>query len=357
MLQSQFKRFSGVEKVLQFQTNSYVTFGQRLIGLPSPEEGSHISQITKQAPNGKTATVTIVPTTHRSAIALGEAIQIIKTKKPKAVFLDICESRRYMIDPALQPPQLTLLERFSFGNLFVIMYSGLCRFVLGKPPIEPNTDYKTIVQEAEKVKAKIYLGDRDFKITQSRLNQMGGLTQYFRWIGTFGTIIYTSLVAKAACRIAGQNFYETLDPKFARFVMDRSLYFQQAAQTSFVVERDQYMAFKLREVAFRHGKVIAFMGAVHVDGVKHYWEGADQVNVDDLNNTIIKKSIFQIFLNFFIVGILIDRVVRLWTKPKQVEQLDEEQIQQQIEQSIILSGFVKLRNMLFQQEQQTENQN
>lgn len=183
------------------------------------------------------------------------------------------------------PLNLILAEiRSGRTTPFQGIYSWLLARVGNDLDVSPGEEFRVAAQEARKLGVNLVLGDRPLSITLSRLWAALSLWEKCRLLGT---LLWTGLsmldseemkseiekmkdsdVLTEAIKEVGKDFPSLLGP--------------------LITERDQYMTYVMRELAGKDAtKVVAVVGAGHLEGIKNYWES--EINIQSIISTPPKK--------------------------------------------------------------------
>jgi pheromone shutdown protein TraB len=167
-------------------------------------------------------------------------------------------------------PLSTILTEIRTGrtSAFQGIYSWLLARVGNDLDVSPGEEFRVAVKEAQKIGASVVLGDRPLSITLSRLWAALSLWEKCRLLGT---LLWTGVsmldsdemrteiekmkdsdVLTEAIKEVGKDFPSLLGP--------------------LITERDQYMTFIMQELAGQATKVVAVVGAGHLEGIKAHWD-------------------------------------------------------------------------------------
>lgn len=172
-------------------------------------------------------------------------------------------------------------------SAFQGIYSWLLARVGHGLDVSPGEEFRVAANEAKKNGAIIVLGDRPLSITLSRLWDALSLWEKCRLLVT---LLWTGLsmldseemrseiekmkdsdVLTEAIKEVGKDFPSLLGP--------------------LITERDQYMTYLMQELAEKATKVVAVVGAGHLEGIKKQWES--EIDIWSICHAAPKKSKFR----------------------------------------------------------------
>jgi pheromone shutdown protein TraB len=211
-------------------------------------------------------TIYLLGTCHVSAKSCADVRLLISSVQPKAVFLELCKSRREVLDDNFSRDyrqQGSKLKDLSYSeivqklrsgelNLFTLAYSIILRSISNELNITPGGEFKAAYDCALALPTRAYvvLGDRDVDITINRL--WNGLTAMQK-IQLIGHVVYQSFSGDS-----WNSFSDDLEAKIEDFKQDRSKIFDEFNRVlgdkfpwvveALVNERDVFMMLELRKV-------------------------------------------------------------------------------------------------------------
>lgn len=207
-------------------------------------------------------TIYLLGTCHVSAKSCADVRLLVSSVQLKAVFLELCQSRREVLDDNFSRDyrQGSKLKDLSFSeivqklrsgelNLFTLAYSSILRSISNELNITPGSEFKAAYDcaLALPIRAYIVLGDRDVGITMNRL--WNGLTAMQK-IQLICHVVYQSF--------SGSSFSGDLEAKIDEFKQDRSKIYDEFNRVlgdkfpwvaeALVNERDVFMMLELHKV-------------------------------------------------------------------------------------------------------------
>jgi pheromone shutdown protein TraB len=184
-----------------------------------------------------------------------------------------------------QIPLSAILAEIRSGrtSAFQGIYSWLLARVGNDLDVSPGEEFRIAVKEAQKIGACVVLGDRPLSITLSRLWSALSLWEKCRLLGT---LVWTGMsmldsdemrseiekmkdsdVLTEAIKEVGKDFPSLLGP--------------------LITERDQYMTYIMQRLAGKATKVVAVVGAGHLEGIKKHWDS--EIDVESISRIPPKK--------------------------------------------------------------------
>lgn len=212
--------------------------------------------------------IILIGTAHISEKSIENVRQTIEKERPDIVGVEL-DSRRYIqLKSGKRWRETNIGEVIRKGNTYLflinIMLANLQRQLGQKIGITPGEEMMTAIRIAEEKKIPVVLLDRDVRITLKRaLNQMNIIEKaklfYSILAGFFGNEkenITKEVVEKLKQKDVMSGLMQELSsemPSIKKVLVD---------------ERDVYIANKILSAEGK--KVVAVVGAGHVDGVKKY---------------------------------------------------------------------------------------
>ena len=217
-------------------------------------------------------TIYLLGTCHVSAKSCADVRLLISSVQPKAVFLELCQSRREVLDDNFSRDYRSKHKDLSYSeiiqklrsgelDLFTLAYSSILRSISNELNITPGSEFKAAYDCALALPTRAYivLGDRDVGITVNRL--WNGLTAMQK-IKLMGHVIYQSFSGGS-----WSNLNDDLEAKIDDFKQDRSKIFDEFNRVlgdkfpwvveALLNERDVFMMLELRKVVGRDWSALA----------------------------------------------------------------------------------------------------
>jgi pheromone shutdown-related protein TraB len=249
--------------------------------------------------------ITLVGTAHVSRESADQVSRVILRGRPDTVAVELCDSRYQALTKKKQWENTDLIkvirEKKAFLLLSNLMLSSFQKRIGEKLGIRPGEEMLSAIGAAEEVGARIYLADRDVRITLARAWRLMG------WWKRISLLFH--LIAPAASGIDGIT-QEEVEKMKQKDVLDALLTEMgeklPELRRILIDERDQYLVHKLR--AAPGDNIVAVVGAGHVSGIHAHWN--DAIDVHELEKvppkgkwaTILKWGIPALIVGLMLAG-------------------------------------------------------
>ncbi|RZB35036.1 MAG: hypothetical protein SRB1_00804 [Desulfobacteraceae bacterium Eth-SRB1] len=212
--------------------------------------------------------VVLLGTAHVSKESAELVASVIEEEKPDTVCIELCQSRYQSIRQKNRWQNMDIIkvikEKKAFLLLSNLLLASFQKRIAQKLNVKPGAEMISAIETAEKVGAKIYLADRDIRITLSRtwrvMSLWDKLKILFQLISSAGEI--DEISEKDIEKMKQKDMLETLLAD-----VEKSL---PVLKNILIDERDGYLAHKIRTAPGK--RIVAVVGAGHVPGIKKYWE-------------------------------------------------------------------------------------
>lgn len=237
---------------------------------------------TLRCPNG--STVYVVGTAHFSRQSAEDVRKTISLKQPQTVVLELCQDRRMI----LRYSEETIVREAQNMSVFSVrnfirrdgLVAGITQTIFLKLSahltkqlgVAPGGEFRAGYEEAQKVRARVVLGDRLVGITFKRALAALGLWQRIRF--AFHLIKSLSLDLE----ITPEDVERMRDRDMVSLFLGELDHEFPAIAETFVTERDQILAYSLMTAAncaqVPYGPpvtVVGVMGIGHLKGIEENW--------------------------------------------------------------------------------------
>lgn len=210
--------------------------------------------------------IILVGTAHVSQKSVAEVEETIERERPDAVAVELCPARYQALTNQVETKDISVGDVLGGGKLSYFIIHWLLAYVQRKIGsdlgVEPGAEMLQAIRKAESTGAKIVLADRDIQIT---------LQRFWHTMSIREKLKMTWSLLTAALGFGGQEIdIETVtEQDVVTRLMEELRTFAPSAARVFVDERDAYMAANLLN-AGRSGRVVAVVGAGHLEGIKKY---------------------------------------------------------------------------------------
>jgi pheromone shutdown-related protein TraB len=140
--------------------------------------------------------------------------------------------------------------------------------------VQPGSEMIAAMQEAEKHNIKVALVDRDITVTLKRAWRMMGTREKIKVVWEF----LKAMLGYDEEELEELDLKELMKQDVLSQMMEEFSAIAPSAAQVLIAERDQYIAQKIYEES-KKGKVVAVVGAGHLNGIKKHLESQD-LNAD-----------------------------------------------------------------------------
>ncbi|MDD1675691.1 MAG: TraB/GumN family protein [Methanomicrobiales archaeon] len=216
--------------------------------------------------------IRIVGTAHVSQKSVDEVRGAIAEFQPTIVAVELDELRFRALKKEEETPEVS--EVIRSGNFTQMLIQWILAYLQRRigmdVGVEPGSDMKAAIEEAERAHLPVALVDRDIRITLSRFWGAMGIGEKLRLIYALSLSLFSSgdepLDVDALTRedmvSAAIEEFRKFSPRGAQALID---------------ERDAYIASRLLYLGARNDRVLAVIGAGHVSGVRKYLEDPSRI--------------------------------------------------------------------------------
>ncbi len=230
--------------------------------------------------------ILLVGTAHISPKSIEEVKKAIEEYKPDVVAVELCE-RRYKgltEKDKWENTEVTELLRSNNAYYFLahIFLFSLQRELGREYGVEPGSEMLEAIKTAEKQGIPVTLVDRDIAITLKRAWRKMGLREKIRFTWEF---LKTLLGLE---EIEDVDIDQLMNQDIISAMMEELKNIAPSATEVLIDERDAYIAKKILDES-RKGRVLAVIGAGHIEGVKNRLEESN-LHVDTRELELIPKK-------------------------------------------------------------------
>ena len=250
--------------------------------------------------------IILVGTAHVSRDSINEVIDIIRNEKPDLVCVELDEGRYASITGRENWEKLDMVKIFREGKGFLLManlvLSGFQRRMGAELGVKPGDEMKAALDTAAELNIPHALCDREVQITLRRAWANCGLWNKSKLLAT----LLTSAFSKE--KLDAEEIEDLKKRSELDGMMKELTEFLPEVKETLIDERDRYLASKIWTSSQPSQRVVAVVGAGHMQGIKDHLEkiskGEKEADVS-LLNTIPKKGIISGALPFLIPAIII----------------------------------------------------
>jgi pheromone shutdown-related protein TraB len=205
----------------------------------------------------------IVGTAHVSQKSVDQVQAAMEEFHPDVVAIELDPARYAALKQQGEPPAVAdVLKSHQFTELLVQWtLAHLQRRIGMEVGVEPGAEMKAAIQEAEARHLPIALVDRDIRITLNRFWHSLSLLEKLK----MGYALAVSLVSTETQEIDVEEL--TQDDVISLAIQEFRKFAPHGAQ-ALIDERDAYLARQLLALTGGHERVLAIVGAGHVEGIR-----------------------------------------------------------------------------------------
>jgi pheromone shutdown-related protein TraB len=209
--------------------------------------------------------IILIGTAHVSDKSIAEVNETIEEIRPDIVAVELCMHRYEALKG--KPSDISIKDILRGGIRFSLAgwsLSLIQKRIGASVGVEPGAEMMAAIEKAEEMGAEIALVDRDINVTLRRLlKEMGVLEKLRLFWAIFRTIVG---------RGEKIELESITDEDVVAGLLDELRAFSPTTVRILVDERDEYIASNLLRLA-REKKVVAVVGAGHIEGIKRRIEG------------------------------------------------------------------------------------
>lgn len=214
-----------------------------------------------------TGTLRIVGTAHVSQKSIEEVRDAIAEFQPDVIAVELDPGRYAAIRKQAKDPSVKdVLEAKNFTQVLVQWILAYLQRRIGLDlGVEPGAEMKAAIAEAEARSTPVALIDRDINITLRRFWNSLSILEKIRMIYALGV----SVVGIDDVEI---DVEELKKQDMITLAMEEFRKFSPNGARALIDERDAYLARNIVNLTATHERVLAVLGAGHVQGVERYVE-------------------------------------------------------------------------------------
>jgi len=211
------------------------------------------------------AEIRLVGTAHVSQKSIEDVRSAIEEFEPDIVGVELDRGRYVALTEEIAEPSIAdILKGGNFGRLLVQWVLTYIQQRIGaETGVKPGAEMLVAIEEAEKHQKPVAFIDRDIRITLGRFWGRMGIWEKIKLIGA---LIY-SLVS-----VEGQDLDvdELTNQDVVSAAMEEFRKFSPHGAQALIDERDAYLAHQILMLGNRYDRVLAVVGAGHIQGVQRY---------------------------------------------------------------------------------------
>ena len=236
--------------------------------------------------------IILIGTAHISKESVEEVKKAIEKYKPDIVAVELCKRRHEAITKKDQWENTPITSLLKSNNAYLMLAQTFLSSIqrrLGKEyGVEPGSEMIAALNEAKKRNLKVALIDRDISITLKRAWKKMGIREKFRLTWEF----FKAILGYDEEELEELDLKELMNQDVISSMMEEFGEIAPSASTVLIHERDEYIAKKILDES-KKGKVVAVVGAGHIQGIKKHLE-KKKLDVDLKKLELVPKKRFSI---------------------------------------------------------------
>jgi pheromone shutdown-related protein TraB len=236
--------------------------------------------------------IILIGTAHISKDSVEEVKEAIEKFKPDIVAIELCKRRYDAITKKDKWENTPVTKLLKSNNAYLMLAQTFLSSIqrkLGKEyGVEPGSEMIAAMQVAKKHGIEVALVDRDITITLKRAWRKMGIREKSRLVWEF----FKATLGYGDEEIEDLDLKKLMDQDVISALMDEFREIAPSANDVLIHERDEYIAKKISDES-KKGKVIAVVGAGHIEGIKKQLK-KKKIEVDLENLEYIPKKRFSI---------------------------------------------------------------
>lgn len=214
--------------------------------------------------------IILVGTAHISQKSVDEVREVIETYQPDVVAVELCKRRYDGItkkDSWENTPVTSLLKSNNAYFLLAQTFLGSIQRRLGHEyGVEPGSEMIAAINEAKQHEKEIALIDRDIAITLKRAWKKMSFREKFRVFWEF----LKAMIDFEEEDLDELDIEELMDQDMISTMLEEFGHIAPSVTTVLIHERDVYIAQNIRDIVAEKKRVVAVIGAGHLQGIKEY---------------------------------------------------------------------------------------
>ncbi len=212
----------------------------------------------------------LVGTAHVSQKSVEDVRSAIEEFQPDIVGVELDRGRFIALTEEVAEPSVTeILKSGNFGQLLVQWVLTYIQQRIGaETGVKPGAEMLVAIEEAQAHQKPLAFIDRDIRITLARFWGMMGIWEKIKLIAA---LIY-SLVSVEGQEIDVDEF---TNQDVVSAAMEEFRKFSPRGAQALIDERDAYLAHQILMLGGRYERVLAIVGAGHIQGVQRYLDAPE----------------------------------------------------------------------------------
>jgi pheromone shutdown-related protein TraB len=240
--------------------------------------------------------IILIGTAHISKDSVDEVRNAIEKYKPDIVAVELCQKRYEALtekDKWENTPITSLLKSNKAYLVLAQTFLSSIQRRLGKEyGVEPGSEMIAALEEAEKHNLQVALVDRDITVTLKRAWRKMGIREKFRLSWEF----MKAMVGYDEEEMEEIDLKELMKEDVISALMKEFSEIAPSISTVLIRERDEYISKKIFDES-KKGKVLAVVGAGHINGIKENLKKEElKIDLKELETVPRKRfSLMKVF--------------------------------------------------------------
>ena len=214
--------------------------------------------------------IILVGTAHISKDSVKEVKSAIKKYNPNVVAVELCGKRYEALTKKDQWENTPITALLKANKAYLVLAQTFLASIqrrLGKEyGVEPGSEMIAAIKEAKKQNIEVALVDRDITVTLKRAWRRMGIREKFRLSWEF----LKALIGYDAEELEKLDLKELMKEDVISAMMKEFGEIAPSVSDVLIYERDKYIAKKILEESRKKGRIVAVVGAGHLNGIKEY---------------------------------------------------------------------------------------
>lgn len=223
--------------------------------------------------------IILVGTAHISKESVEEVRQAIEKYSPNVVAVELCQSRYKALTEKDRWENTPVTQLLRSNRAYLVLAQTFLASIqrrLGKEyGVEPGSEMIAACEEAKNRNLEVALVDRDITITLKRAWRKMGIREKTRLLWEF----LKGMVGYDEEELEELDLKELMKQDVITAMMQEFGEFAPSAADVLIHERDTYIAKKILDASAK-GRVVAVVGAGHINGIKEHLEHKEQLPTD-----------------------------------------------------------------------------
>ncbi len=217
--------------------------------------------------------VVLVGTAHVSQRSVDEVREVIQRVQPSVVAVELDADRRDALMDRRNWEETPVTEIIKGGKSTLVLaqavLSSYQRRIARETGVEPGSEMKAAMEEADAAGAEVVLADRNIGVTLKRAWHHMGFREKLR----VAWEMWKALLGVEDEDAQDVDIEEMMEEDVVTEMMEELAAFAPSVSEVLIHERDAYLARRIHEARERaDGPIVAVVGAGHLEGVRRYLE-------------------------------------------------------------------------------------